>query len=106
MSLSYYPVNFQDWEDFLVLAREIRPEDLVVFASSRKGSVSHQPILENIPMKLEKHFQKNSKIVVYPHQYVSHQYTEIFDDIPSGPLTKGIETIERGIGSIFKRGEN
>ncbi len=94
---------FDAWEDFLVLSRDIRQDDLLVFTSSRKGSVSHQGVLDNIPMKLEKHFEQNSKIVIYPQQYGQHSSDEGYEDIPSGPLGKSIETIERGIGSIFKR---
>lgn len=98
-SVSY--IGFADWEDLLVLARDIRPDDLLVFVSSRKGSVSHQSLLDSIPMKLEKHFDQHNKIVIYPQQYGVYQSDEGYEDLPSGPLGKSIQTIERGIGSIF-----
>jgi hypothetical protein len=100
-SVTYMP--FEDWEDFLILARDIRQDDLIVFTSSRKGSVSHKGILENIPVKLEKHFAQNSKVVIYPQQYGQFSTDEAYEDISSGPIAKSIHTIERGIGSIFRR---
>lgn len=57
---------FEDWEDFLVLSRHIQKDDLVVLISARKGSFSHMYLLDSLPLKLEKYFEKNSKIVVYP----------------------------------------
>jgi hypothetical protein len=95
--------SFRDWEDFLILARDIKVDDLIVFVSSRKGSVSYESILDTIPGKLEKHFEQNSKILIYPQQYGRHSMDEMYEDIPSGPLTKSIETIERGFGSIFRK---
>jgi hypothetical protein len=100
-SLSF--VIFRDWEDFLILAREIKNDDLIVFVSSRKGSASHENIHDTIPFKLEKHFEPNNKIVVYPQQYGQYFDAESFENIPSGPLSKSIESIEKGIESIFRK---
>lgn len=99
-------INFTDWEDFLILSREIQSDDLLVMVSARKGAVSYLSALDNIPMKLEKHFEVNNKLIIYPQQNIHHLINESFEDISSGPLTKGIEAIEqlgKGIGSIFKK---
>ncbi len=61
--------NLDDWEDFLVLARDIEHDDLLVLASARKGAVSYSGVLDGLPRKLEKHFRANSRIVIYPHQH-------------------------------------
>lgn len=66
-------VVFSDWEDFLILARNIEPDDLIIFNSSRKDSVSYDPILEKVPQKLEKHFRHNNMITVYTQQHESLQ---------------------------------
>lgn len=96
---------FDDWDDFLVLARNIQESDLLIIVSSRRGSVSYLSYLDNIPAKLDKHFTPNNKIVIYPQQY--HRYElESYEHVSSEPLTKSIETIEKigkGIGNIFKR---
>jgi Kef-type K+ transport system membrane component KefB len=61
--------TFDDWEDFLVLARDITLDDLLVIVSARKGGVSHLGVLDSVPRKLEKHFSTNSRILIYPHQH-------------------------------------
>jgi Kef-type K+ transport system membrane component KefB len=98
---------FNDWEDFLILARYIREDDLLVFVSARKGAASYINLLENIPNKLSKHFANNSRLVIYPQQFTHDHVIERFDDITGEPLNKSIETIQKigkGIGNIFKKG--
>ncbi|WP_117174025.1 cation:proton antiporter [Mariniflexile rhizosphaerae] len=97
---------FVDWDDILVLAKNIHQDDLFVLTSARKGATSYIGALENLPSKLEKYFPSNSRLVIYPQQF-SHDYTsERYYDISSKPLSKGIETIQKigkGIENIFKK---
>jgi Kef-type K+ transport system membrane component KefB len=58
--------TFSHWEDFLIIARDIAPEDLVMLITARKGSAAYQPILEEIPRKMEIYFKENTKILVFP----------------------------------------
>jgi hypothetical protein len=60
---------FTDWEDFLVISRDVHEEDLFVLVSARKGATSYLGVLENLPSKLEKHFTTNNRFVIYPQQY-------------------------------------
>lgn len=103
-SLTINPFN--DWEDFLIIARNIHQDDLFVLASARKGAASYMGILENLPSKLEKHFPTNSRLVIYPQQFDQNYGGERYDDITTEPISKGIETIQKigkGIGNIFKK---
>lgn len=95
--------EFNDWEDFLILSKDIHADDLIVLVSSRKGAISYINVFDNISVKLEKYFEQNSKLMIYPAQYESTDFTDNFDEVPTGPLTKGLETIGRGIGQIFKK---
>ena len=100
---------FSDWEDFLILARNIHEDDLFVLVSARKGATSYIAILENLPNKLEKHFPSNSRLVVYPQRFNQNYGNERYNDINAEPLNKGIETIQKiskGIGNIFKKDTN
>lgn len=103
------PYFFEEWDDFFVLSKAIDPDDLLVLVCARKGAASHMNVLENLPSKLEKHFEKNSRIVIYPQQFNLAYSTERYEDnITPEPLRKGIEAakkIGRGIGSIFKKEE-
>jgi hypothetical protein len=97
---------FEEWDDFFVLSKVFNLDDLIVLVCARKGAASHMNVLENLPTKLEKHFETNSRIIIYPQQY-NQLYCEVrYDDITPDPLRKGIEAaqkIGRGIGNIFKK---
>ena len=62
-------INFhqlKEWDDFLLLSRQITKTDLLVMVSARKGYISHFGQLDKIPTKLEKYFAELSKMVIYP----------------------------------------
>lgn len=58
--------NLDDWEDFLILSKDIKGDSLFILVSARKGSVSHIPQVDNLPSKIERYFPENNKIVIYP----------------------------------------
>jgi hypothetical protein len=60
--------RFVNWEDFLVFTRELKPNDLFVIISSRKGHVSYHAALEKLPYYLTNYFGQNSFIMLYPKQ--------------------------------------
>lgn len=96
---------FTDWEDFLVISRNIQELDLLVLISARKSASSYINMLETLPSKLEKYFAINSKIIVYPQQYIEETISDQYNDFSSEPLSKSIEAVQRigkGIGSILK----
>ncbi len=97
-------VKFEDWDDFLVLSRQIKDDDLLVIVSARKNSVSYISYFDNIFAKVEKYFSQNNRIIIYPQQLDS--YGDKFEDLTNSPLVKGIEAIEsigKGIGRIFTK---
>ncbi len=59
---------FADWEDFLVLSREVADTDLLVIISARVGSVSYNKYMDTIPRKLAQHFQGTSFVIIFPEQ--------------------------------------
>ena len=104
LSAKLYTYLFIDWDDFLVLSKYIQEEDLLVLVSARKGTTSYMRILETIPLKFEKYFAINSRLVIYPQEYDT-AIIERFEDISGEPLDRGIEAVQKigkGIGSIFK----
>lgn len=110
LKLTARPVfqNFTEWQDFLVLTRDIDSNDLIVFNSSRKGSVSYMPVFESLPAKFEKHFAENNMIMVYSKEYTDMNSSQTYKDfaVPPVPVVKGIEAIEnitKEIGGIFKK---
>src|SRR5690554_281358 len=103
-------LTFTDWEDFLILSKDIHQDDLLILISARKDAASYIGTLENIPSKIEKYFPLNSRFVIYPQQFDNFSDERYADlDISSEPLNKGIETVQKiskEIGSIFKKKNN
>ncbi|MGS2741345.1 cation:proton antiporter [Sinomicrobium sp. M5D2P17] len=58
--------NFVNGEDFFGFSKLLASQDLFFLISARKGAVSYQNVMDNLPTKLEKYFDQNSKIIVYP----------------------------------------
>ena len=100
--------HFEDWEDFLILSRDITKEDIFVLVSARKGAKSYMRILDQLPTKLDKYFDANSRFVIYP-QHFDEVMDNQYGDISSVPITKGIDVVQKlgkGIGSMFKTEED
>lgn len=60
--------EFNEWSDFLIFSREVKPNDFFVVVTSRKGHVSYHEHLEKLPQHLNKYFSSNSSLIIYPKQ--------------------------------------
>lgn len=68
-----YPIeaefeSFSDWSEFLILSRDVKPDDNLVIVLSRKDRASHNNVMTSIPTYLNKYFTANNFILVYPIQ--------------------------------------
>lgn len=63
--------DFDNWEDFLILLREINKDDLIVIVNAREKTISYNSHMDKVPAKLARYFTGNSFIVVYPTQQSS-----------------------------------
>lgn len=61
-------VNFSDWDDFLIMFRDVKADDSMWVIFSRKEGYSYDPVMPRIPGYLNKYFQSNSFILSYPIQ--------------------------------------
>ncbi len=62
--------SFNDWSNPFSFGEVIRKSDLIILISAHQGYVSHIPILDNIPTRLERKYPDNSRIVIFPKQHV------------------------------------
>ena len=60
--------EFSDWEDFLIVFRDVHKDDNLWIVMSRHNGISFNPSMNRIPGYLNKYFQQNSFILVYPIQ--------------------------------------
>jgi hypothetical protein len=91
---------FANWEDFLIISREIKRNDLLVIISSRKGHASDQPALEKLPYYLTSYFTDNSFLIVYPKQI---EYGVNMNDVQHAD-SRLMETISDKVTNISKTG--
>jgi len=70
---SRHPVDaefnlFDDWNNFLLISRDIRIDDNLIVILSRKNKISYQSNMINVPDYLNKYFRGNNYILIYPIQ--------------------------------------
>ncbi len=59
---------FDDWDDFLIIFRETRENDMLWVIMSRRDRISYHASMNRIPNYLSKYFQMNGFVLVYPIQ--------------------------------------
>jgi hypothetical protein len=106
VDLAYRP--FEEVEDFLVLSREIKKDDLIIMVNARKGTISYHSYMDSIPSKLIRHFEFNSFLVVYPEQKQSDTESGMqSQDLSLSPIQEQIDNlakIGKAVKKIFKGG--
>ena len=60
--------EMENWEDVLMLAKQMRPDDMIVLINARPSTPSYNPLFDQIPNMMEKFFGKHSYMIVYPEQ--------------------------------------
>jgi len=101
--LTFTPFN--DWEDFLFLSKYIKTNDLIVFVTAKKQSLSYNENLDNIPVKLEKYFAEYNRIVIFPQQ-ASGSFSISYDNYDFGSFSNSRRTVNlmgKGISYFFKK---
>jgi Kef-type K+ transport system membrane component KefB len=95
---------FDDWNDFLIISRDIRTDDNLLIVLSRANKLSYHVNMSNIPTYLNKYFQENSFILIYPMQQGVVDNEEIDLNNPSliEPIEK-LDEIGKNIMKLFRR---
>jgi hypothetical protein len=97
-------IEFSDWDDFLILSRDLHKDDNLIIVMSRKDKSSYQNNMSKIPSYLNKYFQDNSFILVYPMQVGVTDTSQI--DLTNPTILEPIEKLDeigKTIAKIFKR---
>ena len=91
---------FKDWDDFLVLSRELKNDDNLIVVMSRKNHLSYHSKMAKMPTYLNRYFQKNSFILVYPVQIGIED-----DGIENSTVSTVKKTLLRfdGIGKLLEK---
>jgi Kef-type K+ transport system membrane component KefB len=95
--------EFDDWEDFLVLAREVSKEDLFITINARHKTISHESFLDKVPRYLSKHFDHINFIIIYPEQnaMLLNDDRISLGGVELSPIQENIERIQH-LGKFMK----
>lgn len=96
--------EFNDWNDFLILARNLHQNDNLIVVLSRKDKISYHSNMTKIPAYLNNYFQNTSYVLIYPLQSGVSDSSKIDLKNPTfiEPLEK-LDEIGKTIAKIFKR---
>ena len=60
--------EMEDWEDVLMIAKQMAPDDMIVMINARPSTPSYNPLFEQVPDMLGRFFTDHSYMLVYPEQ--------------------------------------
>lgn len=96
--------DFADWDDFLILSRDVKIDDNLVIVMSRKNHPSYQNNMVKIPDYLNKYFQQNSFMLVYPVQSNVNERNE--HDLSNPSVLEPLERLDdlgKTISKLFRK---
>lgn len=95
---------FSDWDDFLILGRDVKLNDNLIFVLSRKDYPSYHGLMSKTAVYLNKYFNDNNFILIYPQQAGVSEGDEFNPANPSmyEPLTENLEKLENMVKTIGK----
>ncbi len=73
--------EFTIWNDPLACGDNVREDDIFIFISAHPGYISHIPVLDNMPTRIERRFPDVSRIVIFPKRYTIDTLVESDDYI-------------------------
>lgn len=101
-------VEFSDWEDFLILAKDLKENDALVVVMSRKNGVSFDNRMEKLPKYLNKYFTQNNYVLIYPMQFDFDEknFNSYGNSSLLKPLMSGVDSMEgftQLVSQLFKK---
>lgn len=97
-------VEFFNWNEFLILSRDVKNDDNLVIVLSRKNFLSYHTEMIKIPMYLNKYFSSNNFVLVFPAQSISIHEEKV--DLTNSSLIETIEKVDiigKTIANIFQK---
>ena len=89
--------EMEDWEDALMIAKQMQLDDMIVFINARPSTPSYNPLFEQVPDMLTRFFNDHTYLLVYPEQQTGAD----IPDILTGDTTQASRTWK--IVGWFKR---
>lgn len=91
------------YTDILIIAKEVRKDDNIIFAMARKIDLSYNETMESIPYYINNYFTHNSFMLIYPYQVGAA--TNELDGLTNAASISAVNKIEdviEGVLSVIK----
>ncbi|MBK8503405.1 MAG: cation:proton antiporter [Saprospiraceae bacterium] len=106
---SQHPVEiefnkFDDWDDFQIIANDLKKDDNLMIILSRKDKPSYHSSMTKIPSYLNSHFTDQSFILIYPIQTGVTNTSKV--DLMNATIMEPMEKLDemlKTIGKVFSR---
>lgn len=80
--------EMENWEDVLMIAKQMKPDDMIVLINARPSTPSYNPLFKQVPELLTRFFADHSYLVIYPEQATG----AAVPDILTGDSTQASKT--------------
>ena len=80
--------EMEDWEDVLMIAKQMDKDDMIILINARPSTPSYNPHFEQVPDMLSRFFSNHSYMVVYPEQETGNAVP----DLLTGDTTQASKT--------------
>lgn len=95
---------FTEWDDFLVLTREIKSNDNLIIVLSRQDGLSYHQGMQKVPVYISKYFSENNFLLIYPIQNNSDKMADL--NVTNSSLLETmsrIDIIGKTVSHIFRK---
>ena len=92
---------FEDWDDFLILSRDVKHDDNLILVLSRRERPSYHANMTKIPHYLNKYFNETNFILVYPMQ--AGVSDESHNALKNPSVMGELDDLGKVIGNLFKK---
>lgn len=88
----------EKWNDFRLIAGNLKKDDLLIIVSARQGTLSYTSDHDEIPKVLSSTFFANSFIIIYPEQKIQSYQPDShlqFESDTSSPFSRNILSVKK-----------
>ncbi len=100
--------TYARYQDILIIGKDMKPDDGLIFVLSKKYNPSYDENMEHIPFYIDTYFSNMNFMLIYPYQRGGTHHTDI-DSLTNRATLSAVSRIEGAIGNVIgavtKRGE-
>lgn len=98
--------EMENWEDVLMIAKQMKQDDMIVMINARPSTPSYNPLFEQVPDMLERFFKTHSYLLVYPEQETGNTTPDLLtgDTTQASRTWKIVSALKKAVLSFQQRG--